>query len=267
MSELVTIVTAFVDIGRERWEGQVNNAPIAGHIKRDVDTYFNRFERLTKLKNPIVVFIHSQYHERILAMRSDITVVAIDDILEKNKGLLATIDRVQRNPSFINFVTRPSVPEYWSPEYVLVTSHKAAFCNYAVKHGLVSTNTVAWIDFGYGRPDAPIQEGMAWKYNTDGLIHMVCNTFTPIDKLPIYEIVRTGEVYIQGCHVIAPADKWEYMDHFFDLSLTSLLNIGLSDDDQTLFLMAYRNRPEWFKIHYVHPDSYWFMIFRDFHHE
>lgn len=266
-SEAVTIVTAFVDIGRDEWEGVINNVPIDAHIKRSVDTYFERFERLTKLNNPIICFTHSKYHDRILAMRDDITLVSIDNFFEENSTLLYQIYSIQQNPHFSNYVTRPSVPEYWSPGYVLVTSHKAAFCNYAVTNKLNTTDTVAWIDFGYCRPDTPITPGMTWKYKTDNLIHMVCNTTTPINKLPIYEIVRTGEVYIQGCHVIAPADKWRYMDEQFAVGLESLLNVGFTDDDQILFLMAYRNDPTQFKIHYVHPDSYWFMIFRDFQHD
>jgi len=267
MSEVVTIVTGFVDINRGNWVGTVNGRPLDGFMQRDVETYLQRFERLTKVNNPIVCFIHSQYHERILKMRSDITLVAIDDILSDNIDLINRIKKVQQNEHFINYVTRPNVPEYWSPEYVLVTSYKSYFCNFAVKNNLNKTNTVAWIDFGYGRPETPIPDNFTWKYNTNGYIHLWCNTRTPIDKLPIYEIVRTGEVYIQGCHVVAPADKWEYMDKMFFESLNSLINIGMTDDDQTLFLMAYRQCPEIFDIHYVDPNSFWFMIFRDFHHE
>lgn len=267
ISETVTIVTAFVDIGRDSWEGVVNGARIDGFIKRDVDTYFQRFERLTKLNNPIVCYIHSMYHQRIKSLRSDITVVAIDDILTTNREYLDRIEAIQTNPTFIKFVTRPSVPEYFSPGYVLVTSRKAQFCNHAITNGLTKTNTVAWIDFGYGRPETPIPIGLEWKFNTDDKINLVCNSKTPIMELPIFEIIRSGEVYIQGCHVIAPAHQWKYLETSFNNSLNSMLNIGVTDDDQTLFLMAYRDAPELFKIHYVDPNSFWFMIFRDFHHE
>jgi protein YibB len=264
MDNTVTIITAFVDIGRHAWEGYVNSRVIDSHIKRDVTTYFQRFERLTKLNNPIVCFIHSMYHDQIRAMRSDITLIAIDNILEENKELLLKIEKVQKNPHFVNYVTRPSVPEYWSPEYVFVTSRKAMFVNRAVQEGHVKTENVAWIDFGYARPDCFCPEGMTWKFETEGLIHMLCNTHTPIDALPIYEIVRTGEVFIQGCHVVAPKDKWQYMEDAFDVYLQSILNSGMSDDDQILFLMAYRGAPHLFKINYVNPNSYWFMIFKDF---
>jgi protein YibB len=267
MDNTVTIVTAFVDIGRDKWEGYINNAPIDNFIKRDVETYFSRFERLTKLKNPIICYIHSMYHDRIKAMRDDITLISIDNILDENMDRMRKIYNIQRNENFINYVTRPSVPEYWSPEYVLVTSKKAWFVNQAIQHNLVNTENVAWIDFGYARPETFCPENMEWKFNTDNKIHMICNTNIPIDSLPIFEIVRTGEVFIQGCHVIAPKDMWQYMEDSFETSISSLLNTGLTDDDQVLFLMAYRNSPDKFKIHYVDPNSYWFMIFRDFHHE
>lgn len=267
MAETVTIVTAFVDIGRENWTGVVNGKQIEGHIPRDVETYFKRFERLTKLKNPIVVFTHSMYHERIKAMRDDIVCLEINDILSINTELLNAIGSIQRNPHFVNFVTRPNVPEYFSPEYVLVTSRKAWFVQSAIDRKYVKTNTVAWIDFGYCRDDTYCPPGMEWKFETNGKMHMWCNSLTDINELPIFEVVRTGEVFIQGCHVVGPKHIWEYMSDSFDDSFFYLLNIGLTDDDQTLFLMAYRTDRELFDIHYVHPNSYWFMIFRDHHYE
>lgn len=265
-AETVTIVTAFVDIGRDRWEGVVNNARIDGHIKRNVDTYMQRFERLTKLDNPIVCFTESKHFDRIKAMRADIKLVSIDSLISDNLSLVDKTIEVQKNPTFVKFVTRPSVPEYWSEKYVLVTSKKASFVNYAVDNDMVSTDTVAWIDFGYCRDDTYCPPGMQWKYQTDGLVHMFCNSFIDINQMPIFEVVRTGEVFIQGCHVIAPKNRWQYMEQQFDKALDCLLSCGLSDDDQTLFLMAYRNDPSQFKINYVHPDSYWFMIFKDHNH-
>lgn len=268
MADTVTIVTAFVDIGRNNWTGVVNGKQIEGHIPRDVETYFKRFERLTKLKNPIIVYTHSMYHERILAMRNDIKCVAIDDFLSANEELLFAIKNIQTNPHFINFVTRPNVPEYFSPEYVLVTSRKSWFVYNALELGLIkASDTAAWIDFGYCRDDTYCPEGMEWKFNTNGKMHMWCNSLINIDEMPIFEVIRTGEVFIQGCHVIGPAHLWSYMAEEFDNNLLDILNIGLTDDDQTLFLMAYRNQREIFDIHYVHPNSYWFMIFKDFHHE
>ena len=94
MSEIVTIVTGFVDINRGNWVGTVNGKPLDGFMQWDVETYLQRFERLTKVNNPIICFIHSQYHERILAMRPDITLVAIDDILSDNQELLNRIKTI-----------------------------------------------------------------------------------------------------------------------------------------------------------------------------
>lgn len=266
MDNTVTIVTAFVDIGRGNWSGNVNGESV-DWIRRDNDTYFQRFERLTKLKNPIIVYTHSMYHERIKAMRNDITCIAIDRFYSNNEELLTLIEQIQKSVYFVNFVNKPSVPEYFSPGYVLVTSRKCWFVNDAIEQGLVKTNTVAWIDFGYCREDTHCPPGMEWKFNTEDKMHMWCNNKTPIDAMPIFEVVKTGEVFIQGCHVIGPKHHWKYMQQAFDTALINLLNVGFTDDDQTLFLFAYRNNREIFKIHYVEPDSYWFMIFRDYQHD
>ena len=59
-AELVTIVTAFVDIGRGDWEGTKNDKPIPHYIKRDTETYLKTFEFMqNRLIKPSVSNFHS----------------------------------------------------------------------------------------------------------------------------------------------------------------------------------------------------------------
>jgi protein YibB len=263
-AELVTIVTAFVDIGRGDWEGTKNDKPIPHYIKRDTETYLKRFERLTELKNPIVCFTQSKFIERILCMRKDIKVINIDDIFEQGSILMDSIKKVQQDPHFINFVSNPSNPEYWSPEYVAINLFKSVFLTQAIDNDLVETDTCAWIDFGYCRPETHCPPGMEWKFDTGGLINLFCMN-PNVDEKPIFEIVKTNDVYMQGCHIVAPKKLWITLRDLININLSNLFNVGLVDDDQTLLLMAYRSQPDLFKLNKADPND-WFTIFRDFNH-
>lgn len=265
MSNLVTVVTAFVDIGRAEWSGTRNGYLIPPYIKRDKDTYFERFSRLAKIKNPLVVFAKSEDFERLKAIREDLSLVAIDTVFEDHSFLMNKIAAIQQDQNFINFVTNPAVPEYWSPEYVAINLMKSFFVSYAVENNLSDASEWAWLDFGYVREDTFCPPGFEWKFDSKGKINLFCiNPFT--HSKPIFEIVRTGEVYIQGCHIVAPRDQWTTLKNLVTQSLSTLFNVGLVDDDQTILLMAYRSSPELFNINKVDPKD-WFVIFKDFNHD
>lgn len=256
---MTTIVTAFVDIGRGEWEGIKNNQFIPPYIKRDTDTYFKRFERLTKLNNKIICFTESKFFDRIKAFRDDIVLIGIDSLWEDHSHLLSSIDTVQQAPCFIKFVTAPASPEYWSPQYVAINLMKSHFVNYCVEQGLIETENAAWIDFGYCRDEVYCPEGKTWVFDTEDKINLFCqNPYT--HSTPIFEIVRTGQVYMQGCHIVAPRNKWLTLKQLINDNLSSLFNVGLIDDDQTLLLMSYRSAPELFKLNPADSNN-WFTIF------
>lgn len=256
---MTTIVTAFVDIGRGEWEGIKNNQLIPHYIKRDTQTYLDRFKRLTKLKNKIICYTEEKFFDTIQAMRDDIVLIGIDSIWEDHSHLINKIDQIQQQPEFIRFVANPASPEYWSPKYVAINLMKSHFVNYAVEQGLVETKDVAWIDFGYCRDEVYCPENKMWTFNTEEKINLFCqNPYT--HHVPIFDIVRNGTVYMQGCHIVAPKKLWKTLKQLINDNLSTLFNVGLIDDDQTLLLMAYRSAPELFKLNSSDPNN-WFTIF------
>jgi protein YibB len=262
MSDVVTIVTAFYDLGRGSWAGEKNGRIIPHYVKRDENTYLERFERLTKLKNPIIVFTQTKYFDIIKSMRSDIVCIGIDDVFEMNDSLVSKIRDIQSSQHFINFVNNPELPEYWSPEYVLINFLKSFFVNVAVENKLCATSTSAWIDFGYVRDDTFCPEGMEWKFQTHNLINLFAID-NPSTSLPIFELIKTNTVIIQGCHIVASNELWKTMHKLMMRSLNSLLDVDLIDDDQTLMLMSYKKEPNKFKINFVDRND-WFVIFKNF---
>lgn len=252
-----TIVTAFVDIGRDSWEGFRNGDLVPAFIKRDVDTYFERFERLCKIKNPIVCYTESKFFERIKAIREDITLVNIDTLWKDHATVVDLIRKVQTNDKFIDFVDNPSVPEYWSPEYVAINFFKSFFVAHANEQQLIKTPNAAWIDFGYCR-EKLFKDNYEWSFNCNGRINLFA--VSALDDAPIFDIVKTGKVYIQGCHIVAPTKRWVELKGLMIQAMNQLLGVGFIDDDQTMLLMSWRMKPESFQVNAVHPSN-WFVIF------
>ena len=79
----------------------------------------------------------------------------------------------------------------------------------------------------------------------------------------LQDIVYTGDVYIQGCHIVAGKEKWKKLQELMFANLKLALGMNLSDDDQTFLLMAYLSAPQYFELHYNSPDD-WFRIFKDY---
>jgi len=252
-----TIVTAFVDIGRDEWEGFKNGGTIAPYIKRSTDTYFERFERLCKIANPIVCYTESKFFDRIKAIREDVTLINIDTLWNDHASVVNLIKTIQSEEAFSNFVDTPAAPEYWSPEYVAINFFKSFFVAHANEAGIIKTENAAWIDFGYCR-ETLFKDGYEWSFNSNGKINLF--NIETLDNAPIFDIVRTGKVYIQGCHIVAPTKRWVELKGLMIQSMNQLVGTGLIDDDQTMLLMSYRMKPDSFILNKVHPSN-WFVIF------
>jgi hypothetical protein len=85
----------------------------------------------------------------------------------------------------------------------------------------------------------------------------------PLDETPIYEVVRTEKIYLQGGHLLGPNTAWRDFASEVKKSLVSLNEARLTDDDQTLLLMSYRRNPDRYIARQVHPRD-WFVIFKNF---
>jgi protein YibB len=253
MKSDITIVTAFFDIGRENWEG----------FERSSDMYIDRFKHLTKLNNKIIVYTSPDLVEKIQAVSKYITVIPYN-FLEETLALRKTIKDIQSSDQFTKKLTGRirKNPESWSPEYVAVTSLKAFFVSKAISDGHVDTELVSWIDFGYCRNEKTVPT-TSWSYNFDSSkIHMlVMNEINT--KRPMGDIIYSGDVYVQGCQVIAGKHLWPWLEESMKNSLDNLMHQGLVDDDQGLFLMSYLKNPNRFILRY-NKSSDWFIIFKEY---
>ena len=249
MSE-ISIVTWFFDIGRKDWKG----------FERDNSTYANYFEFWARIKNHIIVYTEPKMSEKVKIIRQNYgllektTIIVIEDVRNVDEHVYNLINNALNQKLAIKYRKQPWKPESNNAMYDYVTYLKAYFTADAINRGLVKTNTVAWIDFGFkhGGATYPISEEFAITLTDKGLsdkIHIFA--VDELDDTPIFEIVRNMHTYIAGAVTIAPVNLWQKLADLYRRAAISLGECGFADDDQTLAVMAYRANPELFEVHYI----------------
>ena len=161
------------------------------------------------------------------------------------------------------------IPEYWNPNYVVINFLKSVFVNLAINNKLVSTELVAWLDFGYCRTADKVPASKKWSYDFDvNKMHLF--NYKEYDNKPITDVIATNDVYILGAKIVGGKTAWPKFENLMKDSLIELGKTGLVDDDQTLMLMSTIKDPNLFELHRI-PDHQLgldpFVIFKDFNKE
>ena len=268
----ITIVTAFFDLGRGELPAMMHGRILPHHQHRSTETYFEFFKNLARIKNPMVIYTSPDLVERVRNIRilnglgDKTTVIAKDNFIPDDLLDYKTkIEEVMSSEEYISKVNNPQLIEYWHSDYVMVNMLKAYFVSKAVENGYVDTDLAAWIDFGYVRTLENLPKNLTWDYQfaTDK-IHLFNMRDVDGDLgRTLSDIVYTGDVYIQGCHIVAGSHLWGKLHQLVFMNLDLALSMNLSDDDQTFLMMSYLSAPHYFELHYNSPDD-WFRIFKDY---
>lgn len=259
----ITIVTAFFDIGRGDWSPEKG---LPAYLQRTNQTYLERFGHLAKLENDMVVFTSKEFVDDIKFLRQDRpTDILTVDFPNSFQKLREEITKVQTNPEYQAKINPAQLknPEYWNADYVIVNLLKSSFVNQAINRGVIQTDLVAWLDFGYCRNEEAL----------NGLKHWNC----PLDKEKIHfftikdwvegtyiqDVIANNDVHVTGPMIVAGKQLWPVLEQLVHHNVDELLKNGLMDDDQTLLLMSYLQKPELFELHKITgPD--WFVAFREY---
>jgi protein YibB len=262
------IVTAFFDLRRAEWSCE-QGAP--SKFKRSIDQYFGYFANLAPLKNAFVVFTEPKFAAEALQARRRhglehrTVLVTVDRLFETGPVAQAVADaRKRMTPRFHQWLLQPEKPEFREPRYPVLTGLKAAFVNTALRLSLVKAEQLAWIDFGYCRDRGPFDRADPWRFDAGGRMNLFC--MAEPDHRPIASVVRFGEPYFHGAHMIAPTAAWPDFAAEMARAFEALLAFDLIDDDQTLMLMAWRRRPDRYRLHGI-PLANYRDLFREFNCE
>ena len=259
------IVTAFFDLARADWDGE-QGAP--SKFRRSIDDYFQWFAYLAPLKNAFVVFTEPEYAAKVLQARQRhgleqrTVVVTIGRLFDLPPVAQAVADaRKRMTARFRRWLLHPEYPEFREPRYAVMTALKAAIANTALRLSLVKAEQLAWIDFGYCRDGERFDPAQPWRFDAGGRMNLFC--IAEPDDRPIPTVVRFGQPYFQGCHMIAPTAAWPDFAAEMTRAFEALLACDLIDDEQTLMLMAWRRRPERYRLHHAPRDD-WRIVFKQF---
>jgi len=266
----ISIVTAFFDIGRGNLPQTKHGRVLPHYQHRSTDKYFDFFGKLAKLQNDMVIYTTEDNAERVYNLRKEhgLENQTIINVMESYtpKGYESYKEKIQKIMDDANYYTKvinPHLIEYWHADYVLVNIFKSMYVNHAVESGQIKTDLTSWIDFGYVRDDTTIPIPYKWSYNFDkDKIHFF-NQYPITPERPIDSIIYTGDVYVQGCNIVAGTKKWSLLKDLMVKNMDLLIQNNLIDDDQTLLLMSYLSSPENFELHSADPND-WFRIFRKY---
>lgn len=264
----ITVVTAFFDIGRGNLPKEKHGRVIPEYQHRTNDKYFEYFNNLAKINNDMVIYTTKEFRKRVVGSRrfsnKKTTIIVLDSyLIDKHYNPKSRIEQIMDNPEYISKVKNPENIEYWNADYVLVNLFKSFYVLDAIEQDYIDTDLVAWIDFGYCRVGDEIPFENEWSYDFDiDKIHLFNMKDIEFNR-PLDTIVYSGDVYIQGCHIVAGKTKWKKLKSLMIESFDELLAMNLSDDDQTILLMSYMKSPEDFMLRY-NSMSDWFRIFKDY---
>lgn len=247
MEKEITLVTAFFRINRENWK----------NFERNDNVYFSYFEHWARIQNQLIVFVESKEHrKRVLNIRkkfgneSNTRVIIIDDIKEIDKELLKRISTACNHSIHQSFRIMPQNPEVIYPIYDYIMALKFWFLKEVVERKWNKNNHLAWIDFGFAHgsevyPNAK-EFDFTWKASFGDKLYFPALKVD--DHRPIFDIVRTMDVYVMGCILVGSAEQWKKAWDWMREAECSLADCGMADDDQTILLMLSRKYPENIKL-------------------
>lgn len=257
----ITLVTAFYDIGRGDWSTSVqkNGGPLPHYLQRSVDKYLDHFSRMCEMDAEIIVYTSKELSQKIATISSKVKIVEYD-YFTIHERLRNEISAIQSLPDFASRINPYEVrnPEYWSKDYVGITSLKAFFVYDAFEKGLVTNDFAAWIDFGYCRDATHIPESKTWEYDfTPGKMHFFNYRDPDVNRAmeQVQIAVLNNLVYIIGGVFVGQKEEWKKLKEYMERSLITLMDNGLVDDDQGLLLMSYFKDPKMFELHKMPLDA------------
>lgn len=254
----ISIVTAFYNIGRGDWSMNVqkNGGPLPHYLERSVEKYIDHFTRMCEIDTEIIVYTSSDIAPLLAEISPNVRIVEYD-YFNIHQELRDKIETVQTSPEFIKKINPYQVrnPEYWSKDYVGVTSLKAFYITDAFERGLITNEFAAWVDFGYCRDAEHVPTSKKWEYNfTPGKMHYfnyrdpnVTNAIQSRHDVSL--AVQNNVVYIIGGVFVGQKEQWKILAVDMKEALEHLISVGLVDDDQGLLLMSYFKNPNMYELH------------------
>lgn len=239
----VTLTTAFYDIGRGKWNS----------YKRTVDDYMEYFANtVSKIPANLVIYCEESNKDRIASIRpagnnTRIITVPFEET-EMYRTYHKKINDVMTSESFRNNIVHHDIPEMIYPNYNIVNFNKISFVMDSIKE--FDTLVYGWIDFGFGHGKVDISNNISFceKVTEGDKVYMGCLRI-PFDEMLYHPwSYFSNEVFITGSAFMGTKKSLTEFKMLFDEVLSTSLNLGMVDDDQTIYNMIYLKNKNMFKL-------------------
>jgi len=259
MDNKITLVTAFFDIGREKFK----------FIPRDKEKYFEYFKRWARMQNELVFVCENQvFADRVLEIRDEFNlkdkthVILIDNIENIEPELLFELKKVESSQEFKNFRIEEATENNAMYNYVVFLKF---YClKIAKEKGYIKTKYCSWIDFGFEHGGEVFEDendyNFEWEFDFGDKINLFRLPYE--EKRPIFEVCRTihPDSMTAGTFVV-PNKKIDFFYDEIKKLYFNLAELGLMDDDQLYLLWFSRKFQNDVKVNVI---SYWFMQLNEY---
>ena len=274
-----TIVTAFFDIGRDKWNQD----------KRTVDFYIKSFLHYLKYPYKMVCFIDDRYIDIIYSTYVDSDYknkifipinmkwlrnhIRAWTLLEREREIMnhpiyeKYLDNRLEYTQYPNESTKKRVgvikfPENKKPEYNIINHSKVDFVCYAIKNGFILTKYTLWSDFGYFNTQHACNEDTfhksvidETKFVKDRLTFFLRNSLIENDKDALYTLVIAREVFT-GTVYGGQTELFLSLQTHYHKAVDELHSKFIVDDDQHMYIRCYVKNPTLFDLRVI-KDELW----------
>lgn len=256
-----TIVTALYDLGRETWPS----------FKRRFTSYLNASIQMLRMNVPLVVYVEPElkpFIDYYRAGKEDYTFVkAVPFHKLRYYSYVNILRAVMSSDTFKRDNGLLNHPEGFSAEYNILMSSKLQMLFTAVKENVFDTEFFFWMDIGYAHGQDVYPKTCNWAPNnlmlsnhSDKITYMQMNaihlvkTIHDVYKQAIGPCVNGGFFGGSGKAVV------DYY-YLYDIIFRDYLKKYIVDDDQTLAVGCYLERPELFNLV---KGADWYDVFKVF---
>ena len=259
-NEDISFVTAFIDIGRHKWnEKQI-------HGERDVNYYVDSFAVLAK-KLPLIAYVDATMS--LLLGRLDIpswtTLRSVSDVDTFMKHE-AEDQRIIDSEAYKHLIPafRKNNPEHRSAAYCLVNHSKFNFVAHAAQQS--SSKFVAWVDFGIASSSGqdltilPPSRFDCSRFPED-MVTIQALAPPPATRLPPGAFIAEANPRIAGGFFVMPTSLASTFESIYKEFLVAWRAAGICDDDQAALYEIWSHHPKLLNPIYKRSDRHHSMFF------
>lgn len=261
----ITIVTAFIDIGRGEWDNQ---------YKRSTQFYIESFLHYLKYPYQMACYIDDRYIDEILEhyvkspyrnkmfipinkrwLKNNIHAwkqLELDKEIissQKYKEYMQQRLRIMYPDGASNVESQKYIfPENQYSEYNIINHSKIDFIMHAIENGFIldTTDTITcWCDFGYFGTQHdndpvtfPTQTLDKSKFKSDKLTFFIQNRAVRECVDPVFMLIQSPEIFT-GAFWGGPTSLMSRFQELYHISVDELYKYNISDDDQHVYLRCY----------------------------